>query len=73
MEIIDERTKNRKTLEYLDSGTMFLDNEGDVCMVTDDTATIRDIKCVSLKDGATFEEWKTAKVEVVTGKLYLED
>ena len=28
MEIIDERTKNRKTLEYLDSGTMFLDNEG---------------------------------------------
>ena len=73
MEIIDERTKNRKTLEYLDSGTMFLDNEGDVCMVISEAGEMRDIKCVSLKDGTVFEEWKTARVETVNGKLYLED
>ena len=73
MEIIDERTKNRKTLEYLDNGTMFLDNEGDVCMITNEVGELRDVKCVALKDGIIFEEWKTARVEVVEGKLYIED
>lgn len=73
MEIIDERTKNRTSLEYLDVGALFIDIEGDACMKTDDIATIRDIKCVSLKDGTLFEEWKTTKVEKVTGKLYIED
>ena len=73
MEIIDERTKNRITLENVACGALFIDIEGDVCMKTDIEGEIRDIKCVSLKDGTQFEEWKTTKVEAVTGKLYIED
>lgn len=73
MEIIDERTKNRISLENMGRGDLFIDIEGDVCMKTDGEGEIRDIKCVSLKDGTQFEEWKTTKVEAVTGKLYIED
>lgn len=73
MEIIDERTKNRISLENVAWGALFIDIEGDVCMKTNGECEIRDIKCVSLKDGTLFEEWKTTKVEKVTGKLYIED
>ena len=73
MEIIDERTKNRISLENVACGDLFIDIEGDVCMKTNGECEIRDIKCVSLKDGTQFEEWKTTKVEAVTGKLYIED
>lgn len=73
MEIIDERTKNRISLENVACGALFIDTEGDVCMKTDGECEIRDIKCVSLKDGTQFEEWKTTKVEAVEGKLYIED
>lgn len=73
MEIIDERTKGRTALEYLAHGDLFIDGEGDVCMVLSEAGEKRDIKCVSLKDGTVFEEWKTARVETVNGKLYLED
>lgn len=74
MEIIDERTKNRITLENVACGALFIDDERDVCMRTDECSEDCDlIKCVSLKDGFQFEKWKKTKVEAVTGKLYIED
>jgi hypothetical protein len=73
MEIIDERTKNRPKIEDLAVGNLFIDREGDVCMITDEAGTLRDVKCVALRSGIIFEEWKTARVEVVEGKLYIED
>ena len=73
MEIIDERTKNRLKIEDLTTGSLFIDNEGDVCMITNEVGELRDVKCVALKDGIIFEEWKTARVEVVEGKLYIDD
>lgn len=74
MEIIDEREKNRITLENVACGDLFIDIEGDVCMRTDECSEDCElITCVALKDGTLFEERKTAKVEKVTGKLYIED
>ena len=73
MEIIDERTKNRISLENVACGDLFIDIEGDVCMKTNGACEIKDVKCVALRSGIIFEEWKTTRVEAVTGKLYIED
>ena len=75
MEIIDERTKAK--LGELAFGDLFVDAEGDVCMVVcESNYFISDsdgVLFVNLKDGMIYEEPKYERVEKVTGKLYIED
>lgn len=75
MEIIDEREKRK--LGDLFIGDLFVDGEGDVCMVVEYPATSyyerEKVKFIDLKDGSLYEEAKCERVEKVTGKLYIED
>ena len=73
MEIIDERAKTK--LGELAFGDLFVDAEGDVCMVVcESNYFISDgVLFVNLKDGMIYDEAKHIKVEKVTGKLYIED
>ena len=75
MEIIDERAKTK--LGELAFGDLFVDAEGDVCMVVcESNYFISDsdgVLFVNLKDGMIYEEAKCERVEKVTGKLYIED
>lgn len=75
MEIIDEREK--RELGDLFIGDLFVDGEGDVCMVVEDVGVPfierEKVKFIDLKDGSLYEGGKHIKVEKVTGKLYIED
>lgn len=77
MEIIDEREKRK--LGELAFGDLFIDAEGDVCMVVCESnyfisdKNIDGVLFVSLKDGMIYDGAKCERVEKVTGKLYIED
>ena len=75
MEIIDEREKRK--LGDLFIGDLFIDSEGDVCMVVEYPATSyyerEKVRFITMEEGSLYEEAKCERVEKVTGKLYIED